>query len=127
MRRRDKYGLRRTELVDLQTVPVDRNGHERLARLPGNLVEKPMTRVLERHSCRAPLGEDSTEQTDRVRSSGGDHDAIRVGNHAACPSQIVRHLEPELPETVLVAVAQVGVRCRGERVAYRSEPHMTRE
>ena len=124
---REDDGVFVAELLHAQAVVVDRDrdGLEAGAARDQQLLG--VGRVLDRDAAGAAGGERVAEQRERLGVAARDHDARRVGDHAADAAEVVGERLAEGLEADPVAVLEVGVGHRRERLAGRAQPGGARE
>ena len=63
-----------------------------------------------------------THERPPLAPAAGDDHSVRVGHHAADPTEVIAERQAEDLAAVRIGVAEIGVSHSGERLAYRADP-----
>ena len=129
VRRRDddRVGAGGRQRVDAQPAVVDRHGHglepgarddQRAA--PGRRAPRPPRGA-------RPGGQREADDAEPLRVAAGDDDPPRLGDHAAHAAEVLREGRAQGVDAARVAVAEVGVGDRRQRLPQRAQPGGARE
>ncbi len=122
-----RAGVRGGQRRDVETITVDRYGHEAQSGACQHPPKPPAPRVLHRQHVVTVSGEFASEQYQTLGHSGDDQDTLRCGHRATDPRQVGREVRTKSVAAERVAIAEVAIGEIAHRVPGSGHPLATRE